>query len=154
VEQPSWTDKKIQEASQLPLKDAAFSLWKQRHRLEPRRPVPQKQGSRSNLSNPAEFTRTVLSAIASVRVAYATAHDGPTFDWLRDAHPEASDEKVKAAIRVAVKLDQDCSKYFSYQSPHYIDDVKRAIEMAKKENPGFLESTYKLADFYLATEMR
>ena len=61
---------------------------------------------------------------------------------------------MKAAIRVAVKLDQDCSKYFSYQSPHYIDDVKRAIEMAKKENPGFLESTYKLADFYLATEMR
>ena len=87
-------------------------------------------------------------------MAYATAHDGPTFDWLKDAHPEASDEELKAAIRAAVKLDEDCSKNFSHESTDYIENVKRAIEAAKNVNPGFLDRTYEVAENYLTTEMR
>ena len=53
-----------------------------------------------------------------------------------------------------MKLDGDCTRFFSYKEPHYLDAVTRAMELAKKENPGFQEQTYESAAHYLAVMMR
>jgi hypothetical protein len=53
-----------------------------------------------------------------------------------------------------VKLEGDCTRFFSYQSPNYLDDVSRAVEQAKRENPGFQERTYEEASWDLARMMR
>jgi hypothetical protein len=76
------------------------------------------------------------------------------FGRLKRAHPKAKDEDLKWAIKAAVKLDGDCTRFFSSKGPRYLDDVTQAVDLAKKENPGFQEQTYELASFDLARTMR
>ena len=86
-------------------------------------------------------------------VEQATGYDR-TFDRLKEAHPEASDEDLKRAMKAAVKLNQDCVRHFSYSSRNYHDDVTRGVDLAKIENPDFQERTYKSAWNSLAWSMR
>lgn len=66
----------------------------------------------------------------------------------------SSTAPVQQPIEAAVKLDEDCTRNFSYKSPSYLDDVSRAVEIARQANPGFLQETYKAAWSDLATAMR
>jgi hypothetical protein len=144
----------IPEASQLPLKDAAFLLWRHKFELDREefpRPPPDPT---IDPTDPAVFAPMVRSIMATLLRERQTAHDGPTFGRMKKAHPEAGDAEIKQAITAAVKFDTDCTSFFSYRSADYSDDLTRAIEQAKARNPGFLQSTYKAARLALAVAMR
>jgi hypothetical protein len=146
----------IAKASRLPLLDAAFLLWDQRDRIdsEIQRARPETPPA-VNLGDPEVFKRVVQSAIAKVRQDYAAASDGPTFTRLKAAHPNAAPEDIRDAIRRAVKLDRDCTRLFSYKySRHYYSCVEHAVQLARRENPGFQDSTYGRAASSLAWAMR
>jgi hypothetical protein len=148
-------DRAIGDASKLQLFDAAYALWQMKGLLD--RVDPQQQSTRPqpiDLKDERALGRVVRSAIANVLHERNTAHEGPTFDRLKRAHPAATDEDLQRAIKAAVKLDGDCTRFFSDKGPDYLDDVRRAIELAKKENPGFQEQTYKSAFHHLAVMMR
>jgi hypothetical protein len=99
------------------------------------------------------FARAVRAAIAKVSFDVVNAHDGPTFERLKRAHPHASDDEVRKAIKSAVKLDQDCQRFFSYGS-NYGEDLRSAVEAARKANPGFQDETYRRAELRLGFLMR
>ena len=130
-------DRAIGDASKLQLFDAAYALWQMKGLLD--RVDPQQQSTRPqpiDLKDERALGRVVRS------------------DRLKRAHPAATDEDLQRAIKAAVKLDGDCTRFFSDKGPDYLDDVRRAIELAKKENPGFQEQTYKSAFHHLAVMMR
>jgi hypothetical protein len=142
----------IEGASHLPLYDAAYELWSRREefkRLE--RPAPSAKPQHVDVD---VFSRALRDAFAHVQHEIKTAHDGPTFERLKQAHPEASDDELKRAVKAAVKLEGDCLRNFSSQGPSYADDVTRAIELAKRDNPGFQERSYESAWYMLITAMR
>jgi hypothetical protein len=133
-------------AAALPLNDAAFMLWKEKRQLDqaenPPSPPPTKS---SNLSDPEVFGRAVRSAIAQVIFDRDNAHLGPTFYRLKAIHPEATDTNLQNAIKAAVKLDTACNGHFSYSDQGLNEDVKRAVDAARQENPGFQDETYQRA---------
>jgi hypothetical protein len=148
-------DQIIEHASRLPVYDAAYEIWAKRQeldRLEQTSPSPKLQ--RVNLRDPEFIKRVIRDAYANVQHQMRTAHDGPTFERLKRAHPETSDDELKRAVKAAVKLEQDCLRNFSSQGPTYSDDVTRAIDLAKRDNPGFQEKTYESAWYMLMTAMR
>jgi hypothetical protein len=130
----------IAEAAKLPLKDAAFSLWRQHLRLDTLEGRPTDEQVR--------IYRAMSPAQQSAKYRHERDHaeDGPSFTHLKRAHPRASDTEIKLAIMAAVKFDDACAKYFS--TDYGIDFWQRcvdAVARAEKENPGFLESTYQYA---------
>jgi hypothetical protein len=148
-------DRGIDDASKLPLFDAAYALWRMKGQLD--RVDPQQEATHPqpvDLKDERAWGRVVRAAIANVLHEHNTAHEGPTFGRLKRAHPEAKDEDLKRAIKAAVKLDGDCTRFFSYKESRYLDDVTRAVNLAKKENPGFQEQTYESASHHLAVMMR
>jgi hypothetical protein len=143
-------EKLIPEASQLPLKDAAFLLWRHKFELDREEfPAPPRDPG-IDPTDPAIFAK-VMAAIVRER---QTAQDGPTFGRMKKAHPEAGDAEIRQAITAAVKFDTDCTSNFTYRSTDYWDDVTRAIDRARAMNPGFLQSTYEAARYALAFAMR
>jgi hypothetical protein len=73
------------------------------------------------------------------------AQDGPAFGHLKAAHPRITDAEIKQAIVSAVKFEDACSKYFVDDSTDYWQRCVNAVAQAEKENPGYLESTYRQA---------
>jgi len=148
-------DRAIDDASKLPLFDAAYALWRMKGQLD--RVDPQQEATHPqpvDLKDERALGRVVRAAIANVLHERNTAHEGPTFGRLKRAHPEAKDEDLKRAIQAAVKLEGDCTRFFSSTGPRYVDDVNRAVDLAKQENPGFQEQTYEQASYDLARAMR
>jgi hypothetical protein len=140
----------------LPLLDAAYQLWMQRHRLD-REETPTRARTPANAVNPPDVVtirKLINEAIPRVIEERKTAHEGKTFTRLKAVHPEANDDDLKAAIKRAVMLDIDCVRNFSYMSPHYFDDCRRAVELSRAENPGFSDETYRLAEQHLMFAMR
>jgi hypothetical protein len=139
----------IAEAAELPLKDAAYSLWRSRYRLDTLegRPTPE-QVLINRAMSPTE-------AAAKYRYNRDHAQDGPALTHVKRAYPRADDTEIKLAIIVAVKFDDACFKYFS--NDHMLDFWQRcvdAVARAEKENPGYLESTYQVARNYVAYNMK
>ena len=140
----------IAEAARLPLKDAAFELWRQKPRLdtfEGPRMTPEEIRAAHALS-PQEVS-------AKVRYQRDHAQDGPTFQRLKRAHPDADDAEAKLAIIAAVQFDDACFRHFTVDSTDYWQRVVRAVELARqRESPGYLESTYQVACNNLAYYMK
>ncbi len=139
----------IAEVAKLPLKDAAFSLWR-RPRLD-------------TLEGPAmtreeiRIARALSSDEICAKVRYTRDHaqDGPTFDRLKRAHPQAGDIETKLAIITAVRFDDACFKYLTVDDTDYWQRVVRAVALARRqENPGYLESTYEAARNHVAYYMK
>jgi hypothetical protein len=147
-------EKLIPEASQLPLKDAAFLLWRHKFQLDREEFPSPPPDPGIDPTDPAVFAPMVRKIMATLARERQTAQDGPTFGRMKKAHPEAGDAEIKQAITAAVKFDTDCTSSFSYRSPDYGDDVRRAIDQAKAMNPGFLQSTYEAARYALFVAMR
>jgi hypothetical protein len=139
----------IAEAARLPLKDAAFLLWRQRPRLDALelRPMTAEEVRVARARSPEE-------AWAKVRYDHDHAQDGPTFERLKRAHPQALDEDARQAIKAAVKFDDDCNKYFVVDSTDYWQRIVRAVAQAARKNPGYLESTHEDARHSLAYYMK
>jgi hypothetical protein len=139
-------DQDIAAAASLPLPDAAYFLWVRRFALDRReRPAAARSVRSANLKDPAAVAQSVAAALTKAGADRATAEDGPTFLRLRRAHPNAGDHELKSAIRAALKLDEDCAKFFSPSDDDFAANIARAIEGARTENPGFLAATYELA---------
>ncbi len=150
----SLVDQAIQEASRLPLLDAAYVLWVRRLALDhAERPV-QPHCPRANLRDPESLASSIREALAKVQTDRATAQDAPTFERLKRAHPAAGEFQVKEAIKAAVKFEGDCARYYSPQGSAYLQNIQRAVGQAKAANPGFQESTYRRAELDLAQAMR
>jgi hypothetical protein len=75
------------------------------------------------------------------------------FKLLRAIFPQVAATEFDTAIAAALKLDQDCARYFTY-TDDYSADVDRAVKLAQISNPGFSPDTYKHAWHKLATAMR
>jgi hypothetical protein len=145
-------DALIAEAAALPLPDAAYALWRQKstfERLELRRWEPK------DMSTPAAQEKSMREITAQIKLEHDFAQDGPTFDRLKRAHPRAGDAELKAAIVAAVKFDDDCFRYFSYgRAEDYWASVIRAVALAARDNPPYLETTYRDARNWVAYNMR
>jgi hypothetical protein len=145
----------IERASQLPLRDAAFHLWMRRHQLNrAERPAAPKSDAKSEPFDPEVFHRMIRAAMASVSFERENAHHGETFWRLKQAHPNANDEELRLAIKQAVKLDTDATKNFSCDVASHGENVHRAVQLTRQENPGFSESTYQDLEHRLAIDMR
>ena len=95
-------DRAIDDASKLPLFDAAYALWRMKEQLD--RVDPQQEATPPrpiDLKDERALGKAVRAAIANVLHERNTAHEGPTFGRLKRAHPEAKDEDLKRAIREA-----------------------------------------------------
>jgi hypothetical protein len=103
------TDDLIADAAHLPLRDAAYAIWRQKstfERLEGRVWPPR------DYSTPEAADKSRQASFAQIKYEREFAQDGPSFDRLRCAHPHASDAELKAAIIAAVKFDDDCLDIF------------------------------------------
>jgi hypothetical protein len=129
----------IAEAALLPLQDAAYALWRRRFRLDTLegRPTPEQVCAFRAMSPPEQAAR--------MRHDRDYAQDGPAFTHLKSAHPRASDDEIKQAIITAVRFEDACFKYFVQDSTDYWQRCVRAVALAAKESPHYLESTYQLA---------
>jgi hypothetical protein len=149
---PRTVDDLIAEAALLPLRDAAYAVWRQKatfERLEGR-VWPHK-----DISTPTARKKADREFLARYQHERAFAQDGPTFDRLKRAHPHAADAELKAAIIGAVKFDDDCFKYFSYgQGEDYLANVPRAVARAAQLHPPYLETTYRDAENHVAFYMK
>ena len=129
----------IAEAGPLPLPDAAYALWRRRYRLDSLegRPTPEQVRAFRAMS-PAEQA-------AEMRRDRDFAQDGPAFTHLKSAHPRASDAEIKHAIIPAVRFEDACFKHFVQDDTDYWERYVRAVALAAREHPGYLESTYQSA---------
>jgi hypothetical protein len=143
----------IAKAAALPLRDAAYFIWRENstfERLEPR------TWPRAATDAPVISDESMREFAALRQRQHDTAQDGPAFARLKSAHPFADDAEAKRAIIAAVKFDDDCFKYFSYGSGvRYLDNVEPAVARAAKENlPPYLETTYRDARNWVAYNMK
>jgi hypothetical protein len=143
-------DDLLDEAANLPLRDAAFALWRQKstfERLEGRT-WPQR-----DQSTPEAREKSQRDIMAQMKYEHDFAQDGPTFDRLKRTHPHVDDAELKAAIVAAVKFDDDCFKHFS-RGGDYWEKVVHAVAQAARDNPPYLETTYRDAENWVAFNMK
>jgi hypothetical protein len=70
---------------------------------------------------------------------------GQAFTHLKSAQPRASDDEIKRSIIAAVRFEDACFKYFVQDGTDYWERCVRAVALAAKQSPGYLESTCQLA---------
>jgi hypothetical protein len=145
ADQPAMTEEEtevadiIADAAPLPLLDAAYALWRRRYRLDTLEGRPTAEEVRINRTlTPEQFT-------AKCRWDRDHAQDGPAFSHLKRAHPRADDGAIRQAIITAVQFEGACFRYFEQTTAEYWQRCVHAVALARKDYPGFLESTYQQA---------
>jgi len=129
----------VAEAAPLPLRDAAYALWRRRHRLDTLEGRPTAEEIRINR------TLTPEQMTAKLRRDRDHAHDGPMFDYLKCAHPGADDGAIRQAIVTAVQFEDACFRHFEATTAEYWQQCLQAVALARKDYPDFLEGTYQQA---------
>ena len=129
----------ISEAAGLPLSDAAYSLWRQRFRLDALEGRPTAEEIRIN--------RTLTPEQMAVQYRWERdhAHEGPAFNQLKRAHPSADDAAIRQAIITAVKFEDASFRNFEQGTGEYWQRCEHAVARARKDYPGFREDTYRQA---------
>jgi hypothetical protein len=140
-------------AAALPLNDAAFLLWKDKSRLDRAENPPPVPTKAFDHSDQELVGRAMRNAVAQVIFDRDNAHFGPTFYRLKAVYPGSDDIALRNAIKAAIKLDTACNTHFSYSDQGLDADVKRAVDVARRENPYFEEETYKRASSALRFAM-
>lgn len=140
-------DEIIAEAAKLPLMDAAFLLWRRQPRLDTLE-------GRSTEEQVA-INRALTPEQWSAKYRYERAHadEGPMFGHLKRAHPHADDRDIRHAILAAVRFDDDCFKYFNSDGDFW-DRCVRAVALAAKKHPDYLDTTYRDARHHVAYYMK
>lgn len=145
-------DEIIAEAVRLPLRDAAYVIRRQKSIFDK---VEGPHREPSDLSTPESREKAMREISALIRYERDHAQDGPTFERLKRAHPQADDAEAKQAIVAAVKFDRDCFRYFSYgRADDYWETVIRAVARAAVDGPTYLEITYCDARNWVAYHMK
>jgi len=145
----SEADEILAEARQLPLKDAAFLLWRECSRLDlfAWRSLPPQVRAMFR-------ARPTTDPSPETRHEHDHAEDGLTFDRLKLAHPEADDAEVRHAIIAAVRFDDACFGNFDKGNGEFGARFTRAVELAARDHPGYLELTYRRARYYVSYYMK
>jgi hypothetical protein len=146
----------LAEVAALPLADAAYALWCHKvtfERLERRSWPPRDH------STPEATKKSLEQSRVEIQHEHDFAQDGPTFDKLKRTHPHVDDAQLKAAIVAAVKFDDDCFKYLTkghrqYWEGDYWENVQRAVALAQRAHPNYLEVTYRDARNRVAYYMK
>ncbi len=128
----------IDTAATRPLRDAAYLLFREQdwfNRLEEEAEGPYADKA------PLDAARARSIARAKISLDKANAHNGPTFARLRQAHPRAGDDELKAAIKAAVKFDDACFANYPHERGDDWDKAVRAVASAARKNPGYLDVT-------------
>ena len=147
----SITESIWKDARELPLKDAAFHFWRYKHRFD-----EEEFGAPEYVPVPVEKAAEKLhmqAIMAQIQHEHDFAHEGPTFDRLKRAQPDARDEDVREAIKAAVKMMDACEKYFD-GNRDFGAAIDNALARAKRENPGFLDDTWYQAGNWLVYVMK
>jgi hypothetical protein len=127
----------------LPLKDAVWALDERMRRLDTLEGRPTAEQVRRFRAMTPEQQGQYL------RDERAHADDGPAFGYLKRSHPDADDPDIKEAIREAVRFRDDCSKFLQ-SNGDYWDCIVKAVAQSARKHPGFLDTTYRAAENYLA----
>jgi hypothetical protein len=133
----------VAEAARLPLYDAAFSLWRERYRLDSLQGRPTREQVAINRAMTPE------QQAARYRHERDHAYEGPMFDLLKRAHPRSGDADVRQAIIEAVKFEDDTFRYFKADGDFW-NCVVRAVAQAQRNHPDYLDTTYRDARNNLA----
>jgi len=136
----------IAEASVLPLKDAAYLLWRECSTLD-------LLAWRAMPAGVRDLFRSKPNAI-EVNFEHDHPEDGLTFDRLQLTHPGVDDVEIRQAISAAVRFDDACFGYFDKIKGDFGARYKRAIELAAREHPGYLALTYQRARYYISYCMK
>jgi hypothetical protein len=142
-------DKIIDEAARLPLKDAAYALWRQSPRLDTLEGQPMTAEEHA-----AAAARPMAEIMAKMKHDHDHAEDGRTFGRLKRAHPKADDADARAAIIAAVKFDDNCFKNFENGHGDFGERIERAVDLAARKHPGYLQRTYQRAKYYIGYYMK
>ena len=139
----------IAEASELPLKDAAYLLWRECSKLD-------LLAWRAMPPNVRDLFRSRPARENSIEIKFGHDHpeDGLTFDRLQLTHPGADDTELRQAIIAAVKFDDACFGYFEKIKGEFGARFKRAVELAERDHPGYLALTYQRARYYISYYMK
>ena len=138
----------IESAAKLPLIDAALLLWLRRRELQ------LWDGRSSSPPLGGDAASQIRQATRALDFERANAANGPTFHRLRLAHPHTDERDLKDAIDRGVRLEADCAKHFRNSGAGLDVDAKRAVDLARYDNPGFLDASYEVAAEYLRIVMR
>lgn len=137
----------IEHASQLPLIDAAYYLWRLRYETRPKN-TPER-----GPSSPEGIRQAMQEARDRVQQDYDNAETGETSQKLRAAHPRCNDDGVRRAMRAAVMLDlaaiENCRRRAPSSAKNFAEFVaecekmfKDGLEKTRIMHPGFQPSTY------------
>jgi hypothetical protein len=139
----------IAEASVLPLKDAAYLLWRECSTLD-------LLAWRAMPPHVRDLFRSRPAAENSTEASFEHDHpeDGLTFDRLQLTHPGVDDAEVRQAIIAAVRFDDSCFGYFEKIKGGFGVRFKRAVELAARDHPGYLALTYQRARYYISYYMK
>ena len=139
----------IAEASELPLKDAAYLLWRECSTLD-------LLAWRAMPPHVRDLFRSRPAGGNSTELSFEHDHpeDGLTFDRLQLTHPGVDDAEVRQAIIAAVRFDDACFGYFDKIKGEFGARFKRAVELAAREYPGYLDLTYQRARYYISYYMK
>jgi len=142
-------DEIIAEARELPLKDAAFLLWRECSKLDllAWRAIPSELRDMFRARPTSELS-------AEMRYEHDHAEDGLTFDRLKLTHPGTDDAEIRHAIIAAVKFDDACFGYFDKGRGEFGERFTRAVELAARDHPGYLELTCLRARYYISFYMK
>jgi len=91
---------------------------------------------------------------AEMRYEHDHAEDGLTFDRLKLTHPRTDDAEIRHAINAAVKFDDACFGYFEKGRGEFGERFTRAVELAARDHPGYLELTCLRARYYISFYMK
>ena len=137
----------IAEASVLPLKDAAYLLWRECSTLD-------LLAWRAMPPNVRDLFRSRPANAIELNFEHDHPEDGLTFDRLKLTHPGVDDVEVRHAINAAVRFDDACFGYFEKIKGEFSARYKRAVELAAREHPGYLALTYQRARYYISYYMK
>jgi hypothetical protein len=143
----------IAQAAALPLRDAAYFIWRENSNFEQLEP---RTWPRAHINAPEAREKFNREWVALRKREHDTAQDGPAFARLKSAHPQADDAQARLAIIAAVKFNDDCFRYFSYgKGEDYLENVEPAVARAARDNPPpYLETTYRDARNWVAYNMK
>jgi hypothetical protein len=133
----------IAKVAPLPLKDAAWALDERMRLLDTLEGRPTAEQVRCfRAMTPEQQSQ-------HMRDERAHADDGPMFGYLKRSHASADDADIKRAIMEAVRFQDDCSKFLQWNGDYW-NCIVRAVAQSARKHPGFLETTYRAAENYLA----
>ncbi len=141
----------ITDAATRPLRDAAYLLFRQQdwlNRLEDEAEGPYADGAALQAARVRSIAR------AKAMLDRTNTHNGPTFVRLKQAHPNRDEDELTAAIKAAVKFDDDCFAAYPHERGDEWDKAVRAVARAARKNPGYLASTLHDAAHRVAYYMK